>query len=212
MARGTKAEEIIGKLKENSPLGEIRKIAKEIKTDQSLAMELWESEQVSPRLLAILIMEKNLSQEFVDKFAKDIQIHDIDDRNKLTDWLLANKLMKTKKNTSMMLTWQDDPSPVLRRLFWYYQARLRWTGKNPLKNEDELLSEIEEKIADESPEVQWAMNFTAAQIGIFEEDYRDRCIDFGKQLGLYVDEVVPRNCTPNYLPEFIRIEVGKRHK
>ena len=32
----------------------------------------------------------------------------------------------------------------------------------------------------------------------------------GKTLGLYKDEPVAKNCTPSYLPEFIRIEVAKR--
>ena len=36
------------------------------------------------------------------------------------------------------------------------------------------------------------------------------CIKNGKKLWLYKDEVVPRNCTPSYLPNFIRIEVAKR--
>jgi hypothetical protein len=37
-----------------------------------------------------------------------------------------------------------------------------------------------------------------------------RCIKLGKALGLYKDEHVAKNCTPSYLPEFIRIEVAKR--
>ena len=62
------------------------------------------------------------------------------------------------------------------------------------------------------PEVQWAMNFTAAQIGIFEEKYRSRCVALGERIVLYKDEIVAKNCTPNYLPKFIAIQVGKLHK
>lgn len=60
------------------------------------------------------------------------------------------------------------------------------------------------------PEVQWAMNFAAGQIGIHEPEHRSRCLALGERLGLYKDEPVSRGCTPNYLPEFIRIEVAKR--
>jgi hypothetical protein len=65
---------------------------------------------------------------------------------------------------------------------------------------------------DEEPEVQWAMNFTAAQIGIFDEAFRSRSVALGEKTGLYKDEVVARGCTPNYLPSFIAIEVEKRTK
>lgn len=211
VALSTKTSDLIEKLGTNPPFGEIKKFAKEIKKDHELALDLWASGKVPARLLAILIMDNKFTQEFVDELANDILTHDPDDRNRLTDWLLANKLMKSKKSTQMIITWEDSPSPVLRRLFWYYQARLRWTGKNPLANDDVLLSSIEEKMLGEDPEVQWAMNFTTAQIGIFQVDYRERCIDLGKEFGLYVDEVVPPNCTPNYLPEFIRIEVEKKN-
>jgi len=64
----------------------------------------------------------------------------------------------------------------------------------------------------EKPEVQWAMNFTAVQIGIFQPEHRSRCITIGEQTGLFRDEVVPKGCTPNYLPEFISIEVAKLKK
>jgi hypothetical protein len=54
------------------------------------------------------------------------------------------------------------------------------------------------------------MNFCAGQIGVHEPKFRSRCIKLGKTLGLYKDEHVAKNCTPSYLPEFIRIEVAKR--
>jgi hypothetical protein len=56
------------------------------------------------------------------------------------------------------------------------------------------------------------MNFTAAWIGIHESDQRSRCITLGEQLGLYKDEKAVKGCTPNYLPEFIRIESEKLNK
>jgi hypothetical protein len=56
----------------------------------------------------------------------------------------------------------------------------------------------------------FAMNFCAAQIGVHEPEYRSRCINLGEALRLYKDEHVAKNCTPSYLPEFIRVEVAKR--
>ena len=203
--------DIISKLDpEHTKLGDLRKMAKEIKIDHPLAMELWSTGDLLPRLLAILIMDKKkINQEFVDLLDADIQHHEYEQRNQLTDWLLANQLMKNKKTITLLKSWEHSSSAIQRRLFWYYQARLRWTGQTPPANSQDLLTAIENRMANEKPEVQWAMNFTAAQIGIFESKYRSKCIDIGERLGLYKDEEVAKGCTPNYLPIFIQTQVDK---
>lgn len=194
-------------------LGDLRKIAKEIKKDHSLALELWSTGAFFSRQMAILIMDKKLlNQEFIDQIDKDIQNHEYDERLQLADWLMANQLTKDKKIIALIETWENSPSTIQRRIFWYYQARLRWTGQTPPDNTEALLSSIEKKMAKEESEVQWAMNFTAAQIGVFDSKQRSRCIDLGEKLGLYKDEVVHKGCTPSYLPEFIRIQVDKLNK
>ena len=174
-------------------------------------MELWSIGGHHPRLLATLILDKmQLSQEIIDKLADDLLEHDEDERNQLADWLLANQLMKAKQTAALIGTWQDSASPMLRRLFWYHQARLRWTGQTPPGNSAELLDVLERELQSAPPEVQWAMNFCAGWIGVHEPEFRSRCIKLGEETGLYRDEPVARNCTPSYLPEFIRIEVAKR--
>ena len=197
---------------ENVKLGEIKKQGKEIKMDHDLAMELWSTGNFYPRLLTTLILDKKrLTQEIINQLAADMLKHDQDQRNQLADWLLANQLMKNRQTIALMQTWENDPSAVLRRLFWYHQARLRWTGQEPPANSAELLDSLERNMADAEPEVQWAMNFCAGQIGIHEAELRARCIKLGESTGLFKDEPVARNCTPSYLPEFISIEIAK-HK
>ncbi len=82
-------------------------------------------------------------------------------------------------------------------------------GKTDQTNTESPLDTIEQNLLKEVPEVQWAMNFSAGQIGKWQEVYRDRCIAIGETTGLYKEEAVAKNCTPSYLPEFIRIEVEK---
>lgn len=214
MSFSSKAKNIYAQINgQDTKLGDLRKIAKEIKKDHKLAMELWSTNEFLPRQLAILIMDKKLlSQDIIDKLDKDIQIHKFDERNQLMDWLMANQLTKDKKTIALIESWENNSSALQRRVFWYYQARLRWTGQTPPNNTADLLSLIESKIIKEEPEVQWAMNFTAAWIGVFDERYRTRCIALGEKTGLYKDEVVAKGCTPSYLPEFIKIEVKKRSK
>lgn len=214
MKLSTKAKEIIAQISgKDTRLGDLRKIAAEIKRDHELALELWSTKGFFARQLSILIMDKKLiSQDFVNSLDHDMQQHDENEKLQLIDWLMANQLAKDKKTIQLMESWENSESSLQRRIFWYYQARLRWTGQTPPPNTEELLSKIEAGIEKEKPEVQWAMNFTAAQIGIFEEKYRERCVELGEKTGLYKDEMVAKNCTPNYLPKFIEIQVGKIKK
>jgi len=212
MKTSSKSENILSQIDSGTKLGDLRKIAKEIKKDHELAMELWSSEGYLPRLLAILIMDKKLlSEEVLNQLCSDMQAHPLEERNYLMDWLMANQLTKDKKNIAVMESWEKSPSALQRRAFWYYQGRLRWMGNTPPDNTAELLSAIEANIANEAPEVQWAMNFTAGWIGVFDEKYRKHCVQIGEKTGLFKDEMVSKGCTPNYLPEFIAIEANKRN-
>ncbi|WLD59639.1 DNA alkylation repair protein [Salinispirillum sp. LH 10-3-1] len=210
MTVSARAEKLISEISD-AKLGDIKRCAKEIKTDHDLALELWATGAYFPRLLAVLILDKKrLTQDVIDELAADILEHDDSERSQLADWLMANQLAKDKKLISLMETWESSPSPILRRLFWYHQARLRWTGKTPPGNSSELMDSLEKNLAAAEPVVQWTMNFCAGQIGVHEPAFRSRCIKLGETLGLYKDEHVSKNCVPSYLPEFIRIEVSKR--
>ena len=104
MKLSSKAQKIYSEIdKKTTKLGNLRKIAKEIKIDHALAMELWSTGEFLPRQLAILIMDKKLlNQEVIDQLDKDIQKHEFDERNHLIDWLMANQLSKDKKIISLM--------------------------------------------------------------------------------------------------------------
>jgi 3-methyladenine DNA glycosylase AlkD len=212
MKPSPQAQNILAQINPQTKLGDLRKIAKEIKKDHELAMQLWSTGEFLPRQLAILIMDKKLlSQEAIDQLDKDMQQHPLKERTQLIDWLMANHLSKDKNTIALMESWEHSPSPLQRRLFWYYQARLRWVGQTPPSNTEELVAAIEQRIADEAPEVQWAMNFTAGWIGVFDKNYRKRCVEVGEKTGLYKGQMVSKGCTPDYLPEFIEIESNKRN-
>ncbi|WP_031529612.1 DNA alkylation repair protein [Dyadobacter crusticola] len=212
MKLSLKADNILEKINGNTKLGDLRKIAKDIKKDHELALELWSTGRFLPRQLAILIMDnKRISQDLINKLNNDMKTHPSGEANQLMDWLMANQLLKDKKITALIESWENSPSALQRRVFWYHQARLRWMGQTPPDNTAELLAKIETNIAKEEPEVQWAMNFTAGWIGVYEKQYRDRCIAVGQNTGLYKGEMVSKGCTPDYLPDFIAIESSKRN-
>ena len=212
MALSARAKQLVTEITSGSvKLGDLKAHRKTIKKDHALARELWSTGKFYPRMLATLIFDKKLlTASAIDELAAQMLEHDLQQRSQLADWLMANQLAKDKPLAALMTTWEHNPSPILRRLFWYHQARLRWVGQAPPGNSAALMDALEAKLANEQPEVQWTMNFCAGQIGIHEPEFRSRCIQLGKTLGLYKDDHVSKNCTPSYLPEFIRIEVAKR--
>lgn len=196
---------------EEIPMGKVKALAKEVKKDHPLAMELWSTAKYYPRLFAVLIMDKKeLDEPLIEMLMEDLSTHPEKDALRISEWFLANQLVKSKKTITLLESYQYHNMPILRRLFWYYQARLRWTGNTGFDNTDQLVKDLESDFEKEEPIVQWTMNFLAAWVGVFEKPYRDQMVKLGERVGLYTDEVPRKGCTPNYLPEFIRVEVGKR--
>lgn len=147
---------------DNIKYGDLKKIAKEIKKDHGLAMDLWETGQYHPRLLAVLILDRKLIDEaFMDKVATDLLTHGEEEWKQVADWLFANQLNKSKKLISMVENWMQSESPVLRKLFWTHQYRLRWTGKTEYENTELLIDYIEDTIMEEIPPIQETMSMTA---------------------------------------------------
>jgi len=203
--------EIKRKLSEVSAKGEIKKLAKEIKKNHQLSMMLLDEKDYNSALLAVLVADKSLiNEKYVTELSTKIDHLAYDEQNYVSDWLLANQLTKSKQSILMMSKWQDNESDFKRRLFWYYQARLRWTGKTDFDNTEELVALIEQRLATEKENVQWAMNFCAAWIAIHDQTFRSKISKIGEKVGLYKEEKVPKKCTPNYLPEFIKTEVNKQ--
>ena len=111
MKLSSKADNILNQIDEKTKLGDLRVIAKDIKMDHDLGMELWASGKFLARQLAILIMDKKqLSQELINKLVNDIEQHNEEERNQLIDWLMANQLSKDKKTTAL--------SPVEKKQLW----------------------------------------------------------------------------------------------
>ncbi len=147
MKLSTKAEKMLKQISDkNTKLGDLRTIAKDIKKDHQLAMELWSTEHFFARQLAILIMDKKLlTEEVIDSLVEDISQHNENEKLQLIDWLFANQLTRDKKTIALIESWEDSQSSLKRRTYWYYQARLRWTGQ-PQPGSEKLLTKIEKKI------------------------------------------------------------------
>jgi 3-methyladenine DNA glycosylase AlkD len=184
--------------------GDIRVLAKKIKTNHELALSLWETRNVDAQLLAtLLINPKNLSAEEMDRMVRSVTfVH-------VADWLNANVVKQHSDKETLRERWMaaDDR--------WAARAGWQLTAERVAKNPDgfdppALLDRIESDMAGAAPEVQWTMNNTLAAIGIHVPGLRKRAIAIGERLGIYRDYPVSKGCTSPFAPIWIDAMVSRQ--
>jgi 3-methyladenine DNA glycosylase AlkD len=75
-----------------------------------------------------------------------------------------------------------------------------------------LLDRIEKEMPKAPPEVQWTMNSTLANIGIYHSSLRKRALTIGEKLGIYKDYPVSKGCTSPFAPIWINHMVSRQKR
>jgi 3-methyladenine DNA glycosylase AlkD len=186
------------------PLGDIRVLAKKIRTDHALALSLWDTGNVDAQFLATLLIEPNqLSAEAMDRMVRSITFV------RVADWLNAYVVAKHPDQEALREAWVAAEDRWAARAGWHLTA-LR-VSKNPDGLDlPALLDRLESEMADAVPEVQWTMNHTLAAIGINVRELRPRAIAIGEKLGLYRDYPVSKGCTSPFAPIWINAMVSRQ--
>jgi 3-methyladenine DNA glycosylase AlkD len=185
-------------------LGDIRKLAKEIKADHALALELWQTENIDARLLAILLLKpKNLSADELDQMVRQGNFP------QLADWLNAYVVANHPAREALRLKWLEDQDAWATRAGWG-QTSGRISGNPEGLDLAGLLDRIEAEMPVAAPEAQWTMNFCLAGIGIQSPELRLRAIAIGEWLGIYHDYPVPKGCTSPFAPIWINEMVRRQ--
>ncbi|MER5263976.1 DNA alkylation repair protein [Actinosynnema sp. NPDC002837] len=186
-------------------LGELRAIAKRLKTQQELARELWETGDTAARLLALLICRpKAFERDELDAMLRDARTP------KVHDWLVNYVVKKHPSAEELRLAWSADPDPVVASAGWALTTE-RVAKKPEGLDLDGLLDVIEAGMADAPERLQWAMNHCLARIGIDHPDHRARAIAIGERLEVLKDYPTPPNCTSPYAPVWIAEMVRRQH-
>ena len=185
-------------------LGDIRAIAKKIKTDHELALKLWDTGNVEAQLLATLIIKpKSLSADELDRLTRSTTCAHV------ADWLNAYVVAKHPEKESLREKWMKDKDRWAARAGWNLAAgRVNKDADGPELTA--LLDRIEKEMAKAKPEVQWTMNNTLAAIGIKHAKHRKRAIAIGEKIGLYKDWPVSKGCTPPYVPVWVEAMVKRK--
>jgi 3-methyladenine DNA glycosylase AlkD len=186
-------------------LGELRALAKRLKTQQELARQLWATDDTAARLLATLICRpKAFERDELDTMLRQARTP------KVHDWLVNYVVKKNPHAEELRLAWFRDPDPVVASAGWALTTER--VAKNPEGLDLALLLDIIEAEMKDAPDrLQWAMNHCLAQIGIEHAEYRARAIDIGERLGVLKDYPTPPNCTSPFAPIWIVEMVRRRH-
>lgn len=185
-------------------LGDIRAMAKRIKTNLPLAMELWETGNIDARLLAILLIKpKALNAEEVDKLMRSVTF------GQVADWVNAYIVKKHPAKETLRQGWMSDEDPMAARAGWSLTSE-RVVKKPEGLDLPTLLDRIEAEMGSADPLVQWTMNFTLAHIGIHIPEHRARALEIGERLGVYRDFPVSKGCTSPFAPIWINEMVSRQ--
>ena len=186
-------------------LGKLRAVAKRLKTQQELALELWESGDTAARLLALLICRpKAFGSAELDAMLRQAGTP------KVQDWLVNYVVKKSTHTEVLRVLWFADRDPVVASAGWALTSDL--VVKNPEGLDLPGLLEIIESEMRAAPDrLQWAMNHCLAQIGIEHAGYRARALDIGERLEVLKDYPTPPNCTSPFAPIWIT-EMVKRQQ
>lgn len=185
-------------------LTKVRAIAKRLKTQQDVALRLWQTGDSAARLLALLVCRpKAFDRDELDTMLREARTP------KVHDWLVNYVVKKSPHAEDLRLAWVADPDPVVASAGWAL------TTERVAKQPDGLdltglLDVIESEMRKAPDRLQWAMNHCLAQIGIDHAEHRARALAIGERLEVLKDYPTPPNCTSPFAPIWITEMVRRR--
>jgi 3-methyladenine DNA glycosylase AlkD len=187
-------------------LGDVRAIAKKIKADRQLALDLWETGNVEAQLIATLIVKPaSLTADELDRLTRSTTCAQV------AEWLNSYVVAQHPEKEALRETWMKtkEKDRWAARAGWHHTASRVNKGAEGL-DLTALLDRIEKELPKAPPEVQWTMNNTLAAIGIQDAKLRKRAVAIGEKIGLYRDWPVSKGCTPPYVPVWVDFMVKRQ--
>ena len=185
-------------------MGDIRALAKKLKTNHELALELWKTGNIDAQFLAILLMKpKSLSAGEMDRMVRSVTfVH-------VADWLISYVVKQHPDKESLRQEWMTTKDKMAARAGWSLTAER--IAKSPEGIDlTALLDRIESEMATAASEVQWTMNGALAETGIHHPKHRKRALAIGEKLGIYRDFPCSKGCTSPFAPIWINAMVSRQ--
>lgn len=185
-------------------LTKLRALAKRLRTQHPLAVELWATGDTAARLVALLICKpKEFTREQLDAMLREARAP------KVHDWLVNYVVRKHPQTEELRLAWLADADPVVASAGWALTAD-RVARKSEGLDLAALLDEIEAEMKDAPERLQWQMNTALAQVGINHQPLRARALEIGERLEVLKDYPTPKNCTSPFAPAWIHEMVSRQ--
>lgn len=187
-------------------LSALRAVAKRVKTQHELALQLWAIGDTAARLLALLICRpKAFTADELDTMVRETGTP------KVHDWFVNYVVKKNPHAEELRGRWMTDPDPIVASAGWAL------TAERVIKNADGLdlsglLDTIDAQMRDAPERLQWAMNTCLAQVGIEHPDHRARALDIGERLEVLKDYPTSPGCTSPYAPAWIGEMVQRKNE
>lgn len=184
-------------------LGDLRLLAKELKTNPELATALWQTGNLDAMLLATLLMRpKQISVEDLDTMVRSVPY------SSLADWLGTHVVKLHPQKELLRLQWMESSDIMASRAGWSLTAERIVKSPEGLDLTG-LLDRIEREMGNAPTLVQWTMNYCLAEIGIHFSEHRARALAIGETLGVFRDYPTSKGCTSPFAPIWIT-EMVKR--
>lgn len=156
---------------------EIRKLAKQIKKDHALALELWGTGIFDAQVVATMIADpKLITPELAEAWVQEMTGHP------LTDELVNNLLGKTPFAPAKALAWIDSPAEFVGRAGWHLVGVLAKAAP-PELDYAPLLAKIEREIHGAPNRKREAMNNALIAIGIYRPELTESAIAAAGRIG-----------------------------
>jgi len=187
-------------------MGDLRGLAKKIKTNHPLALQLWASGNYEAIILASMILDSaQLTQAEVEAMLRSLTSY------RLVDEFTYRAVTKTAYAETLRLAWMNSPDELTGRAGWnLLSARL--PGDASGLDYDAILRQIEAEMKAAPRYKQESMNQCLVEIGVHVESLRPRCIEIGERLGRLDDRPIPKGCTSSYAPEWIAAVLKRMQK
>jgi 3-methyladenine DNA glycosylase AlkD len=201
--RAYNAKSGVGENQFGIKMGDLRVLAKKIKTDHALALELWKTGNLEARLLATLILKPaQLSADELDRMVREVPHPPHMAPSQLADWLISYVVKLHPEKETLRQKWMADSDPMASRAGWSL------TCERIIKSPDgldlsALLDRIEREMPGAPPPAQWTMNFCLGEIGMNHPAHRERVVAMGEKIGLYREYRTSKGCVSPFVPTWI---------
>ena len=183
----------------------LRTLAKRLKIQHDLALQLWATGDTAARLLSTLVCRPSaLSAEELDSMVREIG------SPKLLGWFVTNVVRTSRHAEHLRKGWKDEDG-LVGGAGWSLTTE-RVVKKPEGLELPALLDQIEREMKQAPEHKQWAMNHCLAEIGIHHQAHRARAIRIGKRLAVLIDYPTPPGCTSPYAPAWIAEMVRRREE